>query len=231
MKRFQVKPAQLQLVVKSMIQDVRENAIEAARNTVNIQAAMARKAAVTNIENQLTLRNTFTVRSTTYTQCPRSAKKIKDIQAFVGALQKAHWLARQETGGWRTPQKGNRLAIPTDEARTGSSHAKPVKKSMRLSTVKVVKGKSKKRRSRKSNYVARAFIAQKHNLLLPYGAGLVKVSRFRKKKGDIQFKQTTMYFTNKEKTFTPSKPWLQPAIIKPAEQGQNIFNSQMDKLQ
>ena len=40
-----------------------------------------------------------------------------------------------------------------------------------------------------------------------------------------------IYTTNYTETKTPATPWLEPATLYPAEQQQNIFNNEINKLE
>jgi hypothetical protein len=50
---------------------MKETIIKAARNKVNIEAAMTSKKAKQNIKNDFTVRNTHTLRQVQYTQMPQ----------------------------------------------------------------------------------------------------------------------------------------------------------------
>ena len=86
--------------------DLKEKIIEAARNKVNIQAALTRRKALTNIQNNFTMRNTWTARQIQYTQFPQGRYSLSVIQASVGATVAASYMERQENGGSRRPLQG-----------------------------------------------------------------------------------------------------------------------------
>jgi hypothetical protein len=89
--------------------------------------------------------------------------------------------------------------------------------------------------SRASWTVARAYIAFKHGLFLPYGGNsdnrnLFWVTSFSKNGKKIKFKMKQVYSFEYRSTKTDAEPWLLPASEKAAKQVQAIFNSQMKKL-
>jgi hypothetical protein len=239
--------------------EVKKAMIQAAIATVNIQAALGRKAAVKNIEKSFTTRNTFTTRQVQFTPMPESKYvKISAIQSTLGATDKAPYMARQEEGGFHTPSRGATLAIPTDYARGGSSRSL-VKRQMRVGNItgkmkvhgeaalrkKAFKGKGKKvpkhkkitaHGSRKSWTVARAYIAFKHGLFLPYEGNsdkrnLFRVTSFSKNGKKVKFKMVQVYSFEYRSTRTEEEPWLFPASEMMGRQAQAIFNSQMKKLE
>jgi hypothetical protein len=250
---------------------VKLDMIEAGINTVNVMAAVGRNGAVKNVKKKFTNRNTFTVRQIQFTPMAESKYvKISVIQATLGATDKAPWMARQEEGGQHKPSMGKTLAIPTDLAR-GGLNSRPVLRNMRVGNISKkrrvhgeaslrkpqYKGKGKNVPERKkitthgsksSWTVARAYIAFKHGLLLPYGGNgdernLFVVTEFHtqnvaKGKGHaerarhrtVAFQMEQVYKFDQRSTMTKPEPWLLPASEKVAAQCQAIFNAQMKKL-
>lgn len=213
----------------NIFKDAEKKCIKACINTVNIQAATSRKNAVINVKQEFTLRNTFTERNIVYTQCPQGTKDIASIQSEVGATERAEYMERQELGGIKKPKTGSQLAIPNTMARNGSNTNR-VKPSLYLSKNRLVTGPTTKATTRKSQYVARAFIASKNKLFISANKTLFQVSKFKKSGDSITFKQTPVYNMKFSQTKTPATPWLKPATDEQAKDAQNIYNYQMDKL-
>lgn len=219
--------------ITELAPDLKKRILKACINTVNIQAFLARKNALDNIEKKFTLRNTFTKRSITVEQCPRNAASLGEIKSTVGATERAEYMARQEEGGERTPKNGDRLAIPTTEAR-GGSNQNLVQTEMRVSRVlrrKINRRKAKITRTRKSAVVAAAYVAHETGRLMSFDRALFRVDSFEKNGDSVRFEKTMIYNFKHRKTETKPEPWLSPATEKPADDGQKIFNSQMAKLE
>ena len=213
--------------------DAKKTIIKAATNTVNVQAALARKNTVNAMKNKFTLRNNFTAKQVQFDKMPEGLYSLNAIHSTVGINQKASYMERQEKGGIHKPAMGSTLAIPTDTARSGN-RAKPVSKMYRVNRLRSqkVKGPFKKNiRSQKARQVARAYVAFKTGKLISFGKNLHKVTRFHSSKGHVSFKLKQVYNFSKSQTRTPPTPFFQNACEKPASDGQKIFNSQMDKLQ
>lgn len=215
--------------IGNIFRDAEKKCIKACINTVNIQAATSRKEGIINIKNQLTLRNNFTERNIVYTQCPQNVTNINQIQSEVGATTKVPYMARQEEGGTRKPNSGSTLAIPNTLAR-GGSNAKKVRPSLYLGAKKTVSGPTTRATTRKSQYVARAFVASRDKLFLSANKTLFQITNFKKSGGSISFKQIPIYNLKFRQTQTPPAPWLRPATEQQAKEAQQIFNYQLDKL-
>jgi hypothetical protein len=111
--------------------------------------------------------------------------------------------------------------------------------SMRVSKIRSktrrVHGSPAKLRSRRSNFVSRAFIASKHKKLMPAGSkkerNLFAVKNFKKvDKNTAEFDMELIYKFDLPVTQTPKKPFLEPACEKVSKDAQKIFISQMTKL-
>lgn len=215
--------------IGNIFRDAEKKCIKACINTVNIQAASSRKEGIINIKNQLTLRNNFTERNIVYTQCPQNVTNINQIQSEIGATTKIPYMARQEEGGTRKPNSGSTLAIPNTLAR-GGSNAKKVRPSLYLGTKKTVSGPTTRATTRKSQYVAKAFVASRDKLFLSANKTLFQVTNFKKSCGSISFKQTPIYNLKFHQTQTPPAPWLRPATEQQAKEAQQIFNYQLNKI-
>jgi hypothetical protein len=222
--------------------DMKKCVCEAATNSVNIMAALARKEAIKNVKANFITRNTFTARQIQYTPMAQGSHELSAIKSVVGATVKAPYMARQEEGGVHRPSKGRTLAIPTNEARGGSKR-NPVQSSMRVNKIgKRRRVRSPTRRdyafwfrSEKARKVARAWTAYKKGLFIPIGGSegqrnLFAVTEFHKTKSGVAFKLKQIYKFDKPETVTKPEPWLLPASDKAANQAQAIFNSQMKKL-
>jgi hypothetical protein len=235
--------------------EVKLQMIQAGIATVNVMAAVGRKGAVKNVQEKFINRNTFTTRQIQFTPMPESKYvKIAAIQATLGALDTAPWLARQEEGGKHTPSRGQTLAIPTDRARGGSIR-NAVAAAMRVSRLgkrrrvggnprkfkqktkggKVITRKPKNYNSQKALKVARAWVAFEKGLLVPVGdtkgqRNLFAVTSFYKTRDRVAFKLEQVYKFDRPFTVTKAEPWLLPASEKVASQCQAIFNAQINKL-
>ena len=223
--------------------EVKKDLIQGAIATVNVMAGRGRKEAIKNVQSSFINRNNFTTRQIQFTPMADSKYiKISAIRSFVGATQKAPYMARQEEGGKHTPSRGKTLAIPTDRAR-GGSKSRPVMAAMRVGKIgKRRRVRSPTRRdyafwfrSEKARNVARAFVAFKTGKFLPIGGGsnqrnLFVVTKFIKTRKGVAFKLEQVYGFDKPETVTKPEPWLLPASEKVGRQVQAIFNAQMKRL-
>lgn len=215
------------------IADSKKSILKASKNTVNIVAAIARKNAIKNIQDNFTLRNNFTVNSVRFTQCPPGAARLQDIKSQVGITERAGYMERQEKGGAKTAGSKN-LVIPTTKAR-GGSNASPVRKKFNYASISanMVKGGTGKFKSHKARFVARAFVAAKTGKFVRLNDEILRVTNFRKVKGPpshARFKLTAILNLRHKSTITPKKEWLQPAATAAASEMQSIYNSEMAKL-
>jgi hypothetical protein len=232
--------------------DMKEKIIEGGINTVNVMAALARKEAIKNIKSSFTTRNTFTTRQVGFTPMPKGRCSLKEIHSIVGITTKAPYMKRQEEGGEHTPAKGSKLAIPTDEAR-GGDKKRPVKKRFRVGNIKKkhrvhgdprpytrksngkkIEVKAKTYKSNSARLVARAAVAHKKALLLPWGGSDTERNLHWVKKFDPKakkpFETKQVYNFSHYKTHTKARKWLEPACEKVSRDAQKIFNSEMKKL-
>lgn len=207
--------------------DVQKKLLQAGINTVNIQAAQTRNNAIENIGTTFTLRNKFTASSIRYTQCPRSVKDFDLIMSTVGATERAAYMERQEKGGIHRPVNGSRLAIPTTAAR-GGNNKNLIRQKYRMGKMQKTT-RATKFNSYRANLVATAYEAYLNHLVLHYGKAIYTVDSFTK--GDtVSFEKTQIYNKNLTQTVTNPTPWLEPATKEPAQNSQDIFNRQCDKL-
>jgi len=213
--------------------DLKKRVIAAAANTVNIQAAKTRKAAVENVNVQFNIRNGFTVKNIRYTACPKTVVTLEDVQSEVGATERADYMELQEKGGFHMPRKGGFVNIPTDKAREGGTFAGKVAST---STIRALKKRKLKGRythtyaSSRARAVARAYVAHKTGSVIHYGKDVFEVTSFQKSGDNISFEKEMIRNVSFTKTPVKAKPWLQTASEQPAAECQQIFNSQMDKI-
>jgi hypothetical protein len=216
---------------KDLCADVKDWVIKSGIDTVNIQAALARNNLIAREQQDFILRNKFTERQTQFTPMPkRTVKSLEEIHATVGITEQAAYMARQDAGGYHTPESGSRLAIGTDKARAGKDKKKAIARRYRMDNINNIKVKGQaKSGGSKARSVARAYIAFKEKKLIHYGKNLFAVTEFSKKNDGISFKIEEIYKMTETQTYTPSKDYFLSECQKPALDGQDIFNSQMDR--
>ena len=215
-----------------LTEDMQKTMLKAAAATVNIQAFLTRKNAVQTFHTDFTLRNDFTEKSIYVAQAPKEAMSFSEIESHVGALDRASYLERQETGGVHKPTNGGQLSIPTIAARSGSRR-KPVEDSMyrRKVNKKIIKYNPYHKGTGKSALVSAAEVAYEQKKFLKYNKNIYRVTSFTKSGDNIKFNLQMIYFRGKSETQTKATHWLTQAAQKPAQDAQSIFNSQMKKLE
>lgn len=218
-------PSKLHLLSDDMIKSV----LKAASNTVNIQAAITRKNAIASLPEHFILRNTWTERSIAYDRAKKEPHSFQEIESHVGARDRVPYMARQEFGGHHKPSNGGRLSIPLDTAR-GGRHSSLVRKTMYRSKIKVIKYNPNQKASPGSSLISAAATAYNNDKFLKYGHNIYKIDSFKKNGSNVHFDMTMIYNRDKFSTYTKRTSWLKPASAKPAEDGQNIYYSQMRKL-
>ncbi|MDD5006453.1 MAG: hypothetical protein PHS33_08170 [Candidatus Omnitrophica bacterium] len=211
--------------------DIPKACATALKNTFNVQAALTRKNGIEEIKQDFIIRNNFSEKSIAYDRC--KTDEISTMQASVGALTRAEYLALQHEGGQRRPKAlFKKLAIPQDAAR-GGSRKRLVSRSHYLEKIagNVVRGRFKKHyKSKKAQAVARAYVAKQNNLFLKYDNNIFSVTSFSKFKKRVKFKSKHLYNVGERTAKIKGKPWLTTSAQKPAADGQAIFNSQVKKL-
>lgn len=215
-------------IISKALQDAEKQVTKACINTVNIQAGMTRKESIQNIQRNFTLRNSFTQNSIRYTSCPKSVQKLEDIESRAGVTTKASYMERQEKGGLHKNSNGRPLPIPTDYAR-GGNRSKLVRRAYRI-PLQTVKGELKKHGTKNSEFVARAYVAQRESKVLRHNNQLFRITHFKKNGDSIHFRMNELYTFKYIQTRTEARPWLKPAVDHAIESAQKIFNQQMDKL-
>lgn len=202
----------------------------AAKNTLNIVAAISRRNYITNVKQNMILRNTFTVRQIQFRKT--ETENIALMESRVGATEKASYLKLHEESGRRKPKRGSSLAIPQRYTR-GGSRRRVVSRSYYLRKLKSkkIKGKFKKHfRSKRARGVARAFVAHREKKILKYSDNLFLVFSFHKSGGKIKYKKRHLYNVSQKTAYIKQTKMLAPAIEQPVRDAQNIYNSQMRKL-
>ena len=210
--------------------DLQKASNMAARDTLNIIAAISRKNYVKNVQDNFILRNTFTVRQIRFEKT--DSLNINEMITRVGATEKASYLKLHEESGRRKPKRGSSLAIPQRAAR-GGSHRRVVSKShyLRILKNKTVKGKFRKNfKSRKAQNVARAYVAFQKKLYFKYSDNIYLITSFAKSGKRIKFRKKHIYNVSQRSTHIKQTKSLEPAIQQPIRDSQNIYNSQMIKL-
>lgn len=212
--------------IEEMTKDIKEKIRVAAINAINRTAFTARKNAIENVKANFTLRNNFTQKSIHTTPC-RSSAKLNNIKATTGALERAQYMARQETGGMKKSPTGKNLIIPTTLTR-GGKNQNTVRKNFRYSAV--IAKTAKPKNSTKTAFVAAAAAAAKTKGFVRLNNAFFRVTNFRKTKSGIKFRLKEALNLKHNTTYTPAKPWLLPAAQNATNLTQTFFNEEMDKL-
>jgi len=211
--------------------DIEKACTIALKNTLNVQVALTRKNSIATLKADFILRNDFTEKSIAFDRVKTDT--IPTMQASVGALTRAEYLALQHEGGQRKPKAMFKsLAIPQDDAR-GGSRRRLVSRSHYLEKIagNVVRGRFQKNiKSKKAQAVARAYIAKKNNLYIKYDNNIFSVTSFSKMRNRVKFKSKHLYNVGERTAKIKGKPWLTTSAQKPAADGQSIYNSQVKKL-
>lgn len=214
------------------MKDVQNKMVTAAAAAVTKTAYTARKNAISNIEKNFTLRNTFTTRQI-FTTPARKNTNLKNIKAYTGALDPAGYMARQETGGIKKSDSGANLIIPNTRARGGSNSNKVQKRYTYTSVINNTARWSNRKKSRKARMVATAYYAAKHSKFMRIGNSYFRITNFRKTKGGtpkVKFTARQILNLNYKQTFTPQKKWLEPASKYAEKLTPQFYQQEMDKL-
>jgi hypothetical protein len=201
----------------------------AVQGTLNTQAALTRRNAISNLNSDFINRNKFTERQIQFRKT--ELKSISQMESRTGATERAGYMELQETGGTNRPKKGPNLAIPTNRARNNSKTSLVRRAAYQRSLKsKRVKGRFRKGGTRKSRMVAMAYVANRENKVIKTRSGIYSVTRFKKGKNFVTYKKQMIYNTKESSVNIRSTPWLEPATEKPIRDGQAIYNSQINKL-
>lgn len=217
--------------MQEVCEDMGRMFVAAGRNTVNAVAAIARKNAQANIGANFVLRNSFTMNSVFFTQCPKSVRTLSDIKSFVGITERAGYMALQETGGTKTNRNGGNLIIPNTRARVGGTNAKAVSRGKYYSSIRpgIVRGAGRFS-SHKANFVAQAYVAFKNRGFVRRNDSIFAVQRFRKIGDSVSFQMKQIYNMKHQSVQVEQNPWLEPASDFAGNLMQDIFNKEMEKL-
>ena len=214
------------------MKDVQGKMATAAAAAVTKTAYTARKNAISNIEKNFTLRNTFTTRQI-FTTPARKNTNLKNIKAYTGALDPAGYMARQESGGIKKSDTGANLIIPNTRARGGSNSNKVQKRYTYTNVIKNTARWSNRNGSRRARMVATAYYAAKHSKFMRIGDSYFRITNFRKTKGGtpkVKFTARQILNLKHKTTYTPKKEWLKPASEYAEKLTPQFYQQEMDKL-
>ena len=218
------------------MKDVKNKMATAAAAAVTKTAYTARKNAISNIEKNFTLRNTFTTRQI-FTTPARKSTSLKNIKAYTGALDPAGYMARQETGGIKKSDSGANLIIPNTRARGGANTNKVQDRYTYKNVIKNTVRWSNRNGSRRARMVATAYYAakqsKKHPKFMRIGNSFFRISKFRKTKGStpkVKFTAQQILNLKHKTTYTPQKEWLKPASEYAEKLTPQFYQQEMDKL-
>jgi hypothetical protein len=200
----------------------------AVKNTLNMQAFLARKNYKANVSRDFTERNTFTQRSIRVDKVEQLT--IDKMESKVGST--APYMENQEIGKSKTSKRGSRLAIGERAAR--GNNRSPIEKQYYLNKMKnknMVSGAFKKSySSRKARNVARMAVAFEKKKFIKNSDGIYIVRNFKTKNGRVRAKMARLYNLTKKSVKIKPTHHLQDAIKKPITDGPNIYKSQIKKL-
>ncbi len=195
--------------------------IIAVKGTLNTMAALSRRNAVSNVTEDLTLRNTHTVRNIQYETA--KGNNPATMQSRIGATERADYLRFQEEGGTRKNSTGGNLAIPTDKARAGGGYNRVVSRSKYLNKIQGVGSSKRLRKGRWFQAVKKAYTGK---FFLYLRNGIYQVKSFI----DSSNFKLDMIYKKQPSAKVQKNEWLAPSVDQPAKDGQKIYNSQMTKL-
>lgn len=210
--------------------DIKKAYTIAAENTLNIMAAVSRRGAIKNVKSDFINRNTLTERSIQFQKA--SGTGINGLESKAGALQRASYMALQETGGERKPSRGDVLAIPTTRGARGGSKTSLVSKPMYLSKLRprLVTGSRQRSGNEKQRFYSDLYMAIKQQKLISIKYGIYTVSG-QIENGKIKNADMELIYTlERNRVNVDAIPWLEPATEKPIQDAQFIFNGQIFKL-
>ena len=209
--------------------DAHRTMIKAAALSLNQAAFKASEYAKEIIHKNFIIRNNFTANSVRYTKC-QQANTVVNLASYTGILDRAEYMARQESGGTKRSSSGGNLIIPTVTARRGNPKNR-VSASMYYSKIKSqIIPMASGHGSKKSNSVARAFVAKNTGGFVRYNNSVFKVTSFRKSGDAVSFKKKMVLNMKHKSTITPANPWLKPASEMAAREMQVFYNDAMNAL-
>ena len=201
------------------MKDVQGKMATAAAAAVTKTAYTARKNAISNIEKNFTLRNTFTTRQI-FTTPARKSSNLKNIKAYTG-------------GGIKKTDTGANLIIPNTRARGGANTNRVQKRYTYTNVIKNTARWSNRNGSRRARLVATAYYAAKHSKFMRIGDSYFRISNFRKTKGGtpkVKFTARQILNLKHKTTYTPKKEWLKPASEYAEKLTPQFYQQEMDKL-
>ena len=202
----------------------------ATSNTLNSMAFLSRRNAINIIKEQFIIRNRFTESQLQVNKAAESMP-LNAMQSSFGATEKADYMLLQNEGGNRKPKRGAALAIPQIPARMGSKK-RTVSKNEYLRTIKkqMIKGQIQNPGTRKSNTVARAYVAFNQKKYLRYDDNIYKIISFKKSRNHIHFRKKHIYNIQHKNPKIKATNWMEKSVERPISDAQNIYNSQINKL-
>lgn len=216
--------------IKTGFTDFKKANTLAIKNTLDTQAGLTRRNAIKKIQDNFTLRNTFTKRNIRFEKTEGNV--ISKMESRVGATQPASYMRLQELGGQR-PDADGRTAIGQAMSRTGQNRRKPVSRSLYIQKIskKIVRGPFKRNlKTSRSRSVASMFVAQKKKLFIKRNNNIYRVSSIFASGGKVKSQIEHFYNIQTKAIHINPDPWLEPATLKPARDGFNIYKSQIKKL-
>lgn len=216
--------------VQKGIKDFQTLKNTAVRNTLDTCAGLTRRNAVKNVKDDFTLRNNFTVANIRFEKV--ATRNIGMMQARAGATEKASYLRTQEEGGDRL-KRGAVTAIGKAAARAGNSMARPVSRGKYITKIqpRIVKGAHKKKQPSHQAYgVAQMAVAFKKKKFLKRNSNIYTVESFSSVHGKVTARLKHIYNIQTKTIKVNRETWLEPAIIKPANDLPRIYKSNLKKL-
>lgn len=201
----------------------------AAKNTLNTVAFLSRRNAIKEINQNFTIRNTFTQRQIQVERVKETAN-LQNMCSSVGATEKADYMRLQEEGGTKEGKNGGNILMAQTAAR-GGSDKNLVSKSMYYKKIKKnIINFSARKGSRKANLIATAYAANKYNKFIKYKDNIYQITSFKKSGDSVSFDKKHIYNVSEKTAKIKQNKWLEPAIQKPVSDFQNIFNSNIKKM-
>jgi hypothetical protein len=191
----------------------------AKKNMLNITAFGSRKNAINIIKQDFTLRSSWTVRSVRVDKSETGTDASK-----VGSV--ADYMITQQEGDIK-----DTVAIGRKAARLGGMNTR-ISKSYYLRRIKrnIINKNVRHRGTKKSNSVARAYIAWKHNKYIKKNDRIFKVESFKRSgRGNVNYKTKLLYTIHDDVKIKGNK-WLTRAVEKPSSRMSKTYEWQLRKL-
>ena len=202
----------------------------ATAKTLNTIAFLSRKNAIKNIQDEYILRNNYTINNIKVTPHTDMRYAIRNMKSIMGATDKISYMRLHEEGGYKKPKRGSSLAIAQLAARGGSKR-RLVSKNVYLKKIQKSLVKWPKHAgSKKSKLIAMAYVAFETKKFIIYKKNIYKITSFNKSRRSISFKKKHIYNISQRHAKIKSNKWMWPAIQKPIQDSQNIYNWQISRL-